>query len=154
MDGSQRQLIRNYLATIPYRDRKAIAGATPGFGGFRAGHGVRTPCEILNHMRVRMLFVQSHLRPNEGENPPLQTWPEEVTAFSNMLSELDEDPATGVPFTGQPIESLLQGPSSDVMTHVGQLAMLRRFAGSPIPAESFYLADIEPGHVTIDATGS
>lgn len=40
-------------------------------------------------------------------------------------------------------EQLLQGPFSDAMTHVGQLAMLRRFAGSPIAPESFIDAEID-----------
>ena len=38
---------------------------------------------------------------------------------------------------------LLQGPLADVMTHVGQIALLRRLAGSPIPPENFYTAAID-----------
>ncbi|TMQ59291.1 MAG: hypothetical protein E6K76_05455 [Candidatus Eisenbacteria bacterium] len=41
------------------------------------------------------------------------------------------------------MERLLQGPLSDAMTHVGQLAMLRRLAGAPVPPENFIVADIE-----------
>ena len=38
---------------------------------------------------------------------------------------------------------LLQGPLADVMTHVGQIALLRRLTGSPIPPENFYTAAID-----------
>jgi hypothetical protein len=39
-------------------------------------------------------------------------------------------------------EQLLQGPFADVMTHVGQLGMLRRLADAPVAPENFIYADI------------
>ena len=39
---------------------------------------------------------------------------------------------------------LLQGTFSDAMTHAGQLALLRRLAGSPVPSENFVFADVSP----------
>jgi hypothetical protein len=42
---------------------------------------------------------------------------------------------------------LMQGPVADALTHVGQLAMLRRLAGSPTRGESFYIAAIAIGQV-------
>jgi hypothetical protein len=39
---------------------------------------------------------------------------------------------------------MLQGPFSDAMTHAGQLIMLRRLFGSPVPPENFIIADINP----------
>jgi hypothetical protein len=39
-------------------------------------------------------------------------------------------------------DQLLQGPFADAMTHVGQLAMLRRLADAPIAPENFIYADI------------
>jgi hypothetical protein len=47
-------------------------------------------------------------------------------------------------------ERLLQGPFSDAMTHAGQLAMLRRLAGVPVPPENFIVADIEPERLGIE----
>jgi hypothetical protein len=46
-----------------------------------------------------------------------------------------------------PIENLFQGPIADALTHTGQLAMLRRFAGSPVRGENFYGAAITVGQV-------
>ncbi len=45
---------------------------------------------------------------------------------------------------GMTEERLLQGPFSDAMTHAGQLALLRRLAGAPVPPENFIVAEIEP----------
>ena len=45
---------------------------------------------------------------------------------------------------------ILQGPLSDAMAHTGQLLMLRRMAGSPIPSENFIYADIKIGKVGTD----
>lgn len=47
-------------------------------------------------------------------------------------------------------EMLLQGPFSDAMTHAGQLAMLRRLSGSPIPPENFVFAKIDPANLGPD----
>jgi hypothetical protein len=49
-----------------------------------------------------------------------------------------------------PIERLLQGPIADALTHVGQIAMLRRLAGCPVKGESFFVADIRVGQVGAD----
>jgi hypothetical protein len=40
-------------------------------------------------------------------------------------------------------EQLLQGPLADVMTHVGQLALLRRLLGAPVAPENFIFADVD-----------
>jgi hypothetical protein len=36
---------------------------------------------------------------------------------------------------------------ADALTHVGQVAMLRRLAGAPIRGENYYKADIATGRV-------
>jgi hypothetical protein len=43
-------------------------------------------------------------------------------------------------------EQFLQGPLADAMTHAGQLAMLRRLAGSPVASEDFIHAEIRAGN--------
>ena len=41
-------------------------------------------------------------------------------------------------------------PACIVLTHAGQLAMLRRLAGSPVPPENFVFAAISPTNVGTD----
>ncbi|PYQ48477.1 MAG: hypothetical protein DMF78_21165, partial [Acidobacteria bacterium] len=45
-----REMLRHVVATIAYRAAKAVRGAAPEFGAFRAGEGSRTAGEILAHM--------------------------------------------------------------------------------------------------------
>ena len=78
---------------------------------------------------------------------PLGTWEEEVGRFFRILSELDKSLESGMPWNGRTEEQILQGPLADAMTHIGQLALLRRLASSPIPKESFDEAVIHPGDV-------
>jgi hypothetical protein len=69
--------------------------------------------------------------------------------FYDVLSKLDESIQEKSPI-GVSAEQMLQGPLSDSMAHVGQLLMLRRVAGSPVPPENFIYADIRAGVVGPD----
>ncbi|MCH7666940.1 MAG: hypothetical protein IH936_13560 [Acidobacteria bacterium] len=42
---------------------------------------------------------------------------------------------------------MFQGPIADALTHVGQIAMLRRLADAPIRGENYFKAAIEVGCV-------
>lgn len=46
-----------------------------------------------------------------------------------------------------PAREPLPGPIADALTHVGQLAMLRRLAGAPVRGENYFRAEIEAGRV-------
>jgi hypothetical protein len=49
-----------------------------------------------------------------------------------------------------PPEKLFQGPIADALTHVGQIAMLRRLGGDPVKVENYYKAEIVTGRVGAD----
>ena len=88
---------------------------------------------------------RKHLR---GEQQGPATHGREV---NEMLLDLAHQVAGGTPLQrGMSPERLLQGPFSDAMTHAGQLAMLRRFAGAPVPPEDFSRADIQSERVGTD----
>ena len=68
-----------------------------------------------------------------------------------MLDDLGQHLSNETPLReGMTEERLLQGPFSDAMTHAGQLAMLRRFAGSPVAPENFIVADIKSNKLGSD----
>jgi hypothetical protein len=79
--------------------------------------------------------------------PERISFSDEVLRFHQLLQDLDQLLERGTALNGISLEQLLQGPLSDAMTHAGQLAMLRRFVGSPVPSENFVLADIRTGKV-------
>src|SRR4051812_10432195 len=69
---------------------------------------------------------------------PLDSLPAEVERVHEMLGMLAPHLRNGEALLdGMSEERLLQGPFSDAMTHAGQLALLRRLAGAPVPPENF-----------------
>jgi len=151
-----RDLLRHTLATLAYRGGKAVRGAPPEFARFRvaaaggAARGsdrTRTPEAILAHVGDLMDWALELTRGRHTwkDSSPLP-WEEEVGRFFAAVSRLDEALAASEPL-GCPPERLFQGPIADALTHVGQIAMLRRLAGAPMRGENYYKADIEAGRV-------
>jgi hypothetical protein len=140
-------MLRHALATIAYRGGKTLRGAPTEFANFRLGAKSRTPVEILAHVGDLMdwALVVSQGRNEWHESQPL-AWDEEVARFFKTLGALDGYWASGLPLSATP-EKLLQAPVADALTHIGQLAMLRRAAGAPIRGENYMKADIAIGRV-------
>ena len=147
----KRSLLRHFLAALAYRTQKALRDAPEEFGDFRADEGVRTPAELVRHMTSvlgysRTFFVGGQYRP-----APLPSLQEEIRRFHEMVEDVAGRIEAGAPLLeGMTEERLLQGPFSDAMTHAGQLAMLRRLAGVPVPPENFIVAEITPDRLGSD----
>ncbi len=146
----KRALLRHFLAALAYRAEKALRGAPESFGAFQAGNQVRSPQELVRHMTsvlgyARTFFVGGSYRPE-----PLSDLAAEVARFHAMLEDLARHVEAGTALRGTTPEQVLQGPFADAMTHVGQLALLRRLAGSPVPPENFIVAAIDPANLGPD----
>jgi hypothetical protein len=76
-------------------------------------------------------------------------WPEEVRRFFAALEAFDAYLGSDSPLQA-PAEKLFQAPIADALTHVGQIAMLRRLAGVPVLGENYYVAKIAIGTVGAD----
>ncbi|HEX7124080.1 MAG TPA: hypothetical protein VF178_17005 [Gemmatimonadaceae bacterium] len=138
---AKRAMLRHFLAALAYRTQKAVRGAPASFASFTAGNRVRTPHELVLHLTsllgyARTLFLGGTWRPTA-----LPTFEAEIARFHDTLTDLATLLENDTPLSVSP-EQLLQGPFADAMTHVGQLAMLRRLSGTPIPPENFVFADI------------
>jgi hypothetical protein len=147
-----RELLRHFLAAIAYRTQKALRGAPEPFASFSAGHKARTPAELLRHMTSLMGYTRAHfLGGTYPEHPdPLPTFKEEIARFHSMVQAVGDLLASDTPLRDITITQLLQGPLADTMTHVGQLAMLRRLTDSPVPPENFIYADIRADRLSAD----
>ena len=77
----------------------------------------------------------------------------EVNRFFDGLATLDGLLASDVPMGYSP-HIIIQGPLADALTHVGQLALLRGVAGSPVRPESYARAEITAGRVGRDQAAS
>lgn len=142
-----RTLLRHFLAALAYRTQKALRGAPAGFAAFRAGDGVRTPHELVHHMDSVVGYATTFFRGGEYRVPPMPTLAEEVARFHATLAELARLVAAERAWSGITPERLLQGPLADAMTHAGQLAMLRRLAGDPVPPENFVFARVDAANL-------
>ena len=141
----QRDLLRHSLATLAYRPTRALEGAPESFACFD-GAG-RTPVIVLAHMGDLFDWALSMAEGSERwQNSTPLPWAEEKARFYRSLKAFDTYLCLGAPINA-PIERLLQGPVADALTHVGQIAMLRRLAGCPAKGENFYVAEVVSGRV-------
>jgi hypothetical protein len=144
---SKREMLRHALATVAYRGSKAIRGAPAVFAEFHAAEGVRAPGKLVAHLGDLMdwaLTIAMGKRDWRDSKP--QAWEQEVERFFASLKKLDDYLASEETLDVAP-EKLLQGPIADSLTHIGQIAMLRRIAGEPMKSESYYEAEIVTGRV-------
>jgi hypothetical protein len=146
----QRVLLKHFLAAIAYRTQKALRGAPASFGEFRAGANVRIPLELVRHMTGVLGYARTFLLGGVWRPEQLPTLAEEIARFHQTLEDLGRLFEENVPLRGVSEAQMLQGPLADAMTNAGQLAMLRRLAGSPVPPENFIRAAIRAGNLGAD----
>jgi len=145
--NEKRQLLRHALATIAYRGGKPLRDAPASFANFKASPTTKTPVELLAHIGDLFEWALSICQNAQKwrDSPPLP-WDQEVERFFATVEALEAFLATDAPMHCAE-EKLFQGPVADALTHVGQLAMLRRLADAPMRSENYFNADIAAGRV-------
>jgi hypothetical protein len=150
----KRALLRHTVATVAYRGGKAVRGAPASFATFAVGDPPKTPEQILAHLGDLFDWVLSIAQgAQKWNNSTPLPWDDEVARFFRTLKRFDDHLASDAPVASEP-ERLFQGAIADALTHVGQLAMLRRLAGCPIKGENYYQADIVAGRVGSEQTAA
>jgi len=146
-----RALLRHLAATLAYRAAKALRDAPTDFPDFSIGPNTRKPVQILAHMAdltawaARMAQGEFVWRADgSGE------WEKERRRFFDGLAALDSVLASDVVLEQRIVQSLIQGPLADALSHVGQLTLLRGAAGSAVRPESYPRAEIVAGRVGFD----
>jgi hypothetical protein len=147
---NERAFLRHTLATLAYRGGKAIRDAGPNFAAYGSPATSRTPVAILAHIGDLMDWAlsMSEGHPAFHESAPLP-WEKECERVFAALKKFDDYLASDHPLQA-PAERLFQGPIADALTHVGQIAMLRRMADVPMKGENYYVAEITVGRVGAD----
>ena len=142
-----RTFLRHTLATIAYRGGKTIRNAPAAFADYGAPETSRTPAAILAHIGDLMDWALSMADGSRkwNDSTPLP-WDKEGERFFAALKKFDDYLASDKPLQVS-AEKLFQGPIADALTHIGQLAMLRRMAGGPIKGENSFAAEITVGRV-------
>jgi hypothetical protein len=144
--NDSRVFLRHTLAALAYRATRALEGAPEAFGTF--SDCGRQPIQILAHMGDLFDWALSAVEGKERwHNSSPLPWPEEKARFFAALRKFDEYLSSDAPLHAVP-EALFQGPIADALGHVGQLAMMRRLAGSPTRGENFFVAVVNAGQVS------
>ena len=142
----ENEYLRHTLSTIAYRFQKAVKNVEMDFGDFSAGRESRTPNEIINHMYHILNATKIYIlkERSQKELPKKLNLNLEIDRFNLELKNVDNvlaDKDLGINFT----KRLLQGPFSDILTHIGQISILSRLDGNPIKGEDFSSASIKTG---------
>ncbi len=149
---SGRELLRHAVATVAYRGGKTLRNAPADFSTFSCGSGCLSAGAILAHLSDLFDWALSMANGNPAwRDAEPQSWDEDVQRFYRSLAAFDARLAADAPLQA-PIDRLLQGPVADALTHVGQLAMMRRLDGLPISSENYFIADVVAGRVGPDQT--
>jgi hypothetical protein len=150
MSDPAREMLRHTLATLAYRGGKAVRGLTEETAAFRASPTTRTPAEVLAHVGdlLDWALTLADGRQAWHDTRPV-VWTDEVSRFFTGLAAFDARLADGQPLACE-AERLFQGPIADALTHVGQIALLRRMAGAPMKGENYFKARIAAGRVGPD----
>lgn len=144
---NQAEILRHLLATVALRFQLVVAEAGMNFGDFAGGQGVRTPSEIVFHMRDVLTATWSKLTNAPRPKLTQESWDGEVAGLHAVLAQLDRALLTATA-NEMLYKKLLQGPLSDVLTHVGQLSMLRRMFGNPLPGRNYFAAPVRTGNTS------
>ncbi|MGD9588646.1 MAG: NAD(P)H-dependent flavin oxidoreductase [Pyrinomonadaceae bacterium] len=145
-DG-ERQFLRHAISTLAYRAGKVLRDAPAGFASFKIGEASRTPAQILAHMGDLFDWALSMAIGEEkwSDSEPI-AWDEGSARFFEALGKVDGHLASSLPLACS-YGKIFQGPVADALTHVGQLAMLRRLAGNSVRGENYSRAEIIVGRV-------
>jgi hypothetical protein len=150
----KRLLLRHTIATVAYRGGKAVAYVPDNFESFSINATTRTPGQILAHIGDLYDWALSIARGKQTwHNSEPKPWAAEVERFFAALKAFDDYLASDDELGCDP-EKLFQGPVADSLTHVGQIAMLRRLAGGPMKGENYFVAEIEIGRVGAEQSGN
>src|SRR5579863_5317456 len=146
----KRILLHHFLAALAYRTQKALRGAPPEFATFRAAPEVRTPHELIRHMDSVLGYSRTFFIGGSYRAPEFRDFRAAVAHFHETLADVAHHIELGTELREVTPEALLHGPFSDAMAHAGQLALLRRLSGSPVPPENFVFADINAANLGPD----
>ncbi len=149
MDGTK-ALLRHFLAALAYRTQKALRGSSESFASFRAARQVRTPLELVHHMNSVLGYARTFFHGGTYRPEPMPDLAAETRRLHATLADLARDIEEETSWTSITPAQPLHGPLADAMTHAGQIALLRRLSGDPIPPENFIYAEISADNLTPD----
>lgn len=146
MKKMKNELLRHIISTIKYRFEKSINGNQQNFSDFSLGKGSRSSREIIHHMNdviySTRVFIEQESMPQEKIEEV--SFENEIERFNSELKRIDhllDNKDLDINYS----KRLFQGPFSDILTHIGQIAMLQRLCNNPIDREDSSRSEIKTG---------
>ena len=131
-------IICRMLAAIGFRFYWATEELTEETYAFQPGEGARSIGETVEHIWdllnwiYRAIDSAGKAKPS-GAKPLREGALELIAILEETFSKMDNEALAAVQILKQhPFWLIINGPLSDTLTHIGQIATLRRIAGSPV----------------------
>jgi hypothetical protein len=137
------EYLRHTLTTIDYRFQKSVKYRNDDFGNYTLGKESRSPKKIINHMYFVLYSTTIYIQEErvQKEEPQKLDLELEIERFNFEIINLDKvlsENELDMNYS----KRLLQGPLSDILTHIGQISMLSRLNNNPIEWEDFSSSSI------------
>ena len=138
------ELLRHLVLAIQHRFQIAVDQLDEDFKNFSAGNQSRTPLQLVQHIND-LLEVKCHQfldEQNLEASHRSEKFHFETKQTFLLLKKLNNR------FLDEQInldsqKRLIQGPLSDIFTHIGQILLLRRMYRNPAKGGNYASADIE-----------
>ena len=131
-------IICRMVAGIGFRFYWATEGLTEEVYAFRPSEDARSIAETVEHIWDLLHWTYGAIdsvgkaKPNGAQE--LQKGVLELIAIvEDTFAKMDNKQLTAIRILEQHFWPIINGPLSDVLTHIGQISTLRRIAGSPVP---------------------
>ena len=143
-------IICRMLAGMGFRFYWATEELTEETFTFQPCEGARSIGETVEHVWDLLNWVYRAIDPAGKVKPSgaklLREGALELIAIlEETFSKIDNEKLAGIQIRKQPFWLIINGPLSDVLTHIGQIAILRRIAGSPAPDGNPFKGTPPPG---------
>jgi len=135
---------------IGFRFRWASEGLREEDHAFSPGEGAMTIGELVGHVWGLAQWIAEHVAPEDAsrrrpEDPA--TLREEALALWLAVRErfalMGEAAFFELRIGDHPIWHIVNGPLADTLTHVGQIAVLRRLNGNPVPSHKVFTGTVD-----------
>ncbi len=143
-------IVCRMLAGMGFRFYWATEELTDQTYAFQPCEGARSIGETVEHIwdvlnwTYRALDPAGQAKPG-GAKQLREGALELIAILEERFSTMDKEELAAIKILNRPFWLVINGPLSDVLTHIGQIATLRRMAGSPVAASNPFEGTPPPG---------
>ena len=143
-------IVSRMLAGMGFRFYWATDNLAEETYAFRPCEGARSIGETVGHIWDLLNWIYRAIDP-AGKTKPAGAIPlregvlDLILILEEAFSEMDNEKLAAVQILKQPFWSIVNGPLSDTLTHIGQIVTLRRIANSPAGESNPFRGTPPPG---------